>query len=168
MRVGSWMACMAIVVVAAGAGAANASAEVLANESVPFAGSVPSLCPGFPELIAVEGTMHTKTAGSVSQDGDTKSQIETNITGVQGIGMLTLKKYVMNVQSSEMAHTEADPEGGMQATTQQTLILTRQGETGALLTGDDFRLHVIIHLTQNSNGVPTAGKVDLGEEQPCR
>ena len=164
MRVRSWMACMAIVVVAAGAGAANASAETI-NEDVLFTGPFTSSCTG--ETIAMEGTTHIKTTTNSSRDGDTKSQIEMNLTGVRGIGMLTGARYVMNTQSSEMAHAEADPDGNAQMTTEQTIILTRQGETGALLTGDDFRLHVIFHFTV-TKGVPTAVKTDLREREPCR
>lgn len=160
---------MAIVAVAAGAGAANASAETI-NEDFPFRGPVPSSCTG--ETIAMEGTAHLKTTDNSSSDG-IKSQIEMNLTGVKGIGMLTGARYVMNSQSSEMAHAELDPDGNAQMTTEQTFILTRQGETGALLTGDelltgdDFRFHVILHLTV-TKGVPTAVKTDLRERDPCR
>jgi opacity protein-like surface antigen len=145
---------MAIAAVAAGAGAANASAATL-TEDVPVAGSVTNECTG--EAIVIDGTAHLKVTDNSSLAG-TKSQMEWNLTGVKGIAMLTGVRYVMNYQTSEMLHADLDD---AQQTTEHTIILTRQGETvGPLPIGDDFRVHVIIHLTV-TNGVTRADKIDL-------
>jgi hypothetical protein len=50
-------------------------------------------------------------------------------------------------------------------TLEQTINLTRQGENGALVTGDDFRLHAIAHFTV-VNGVTKSDKTDLRAD--CR
>lgn len=144
---------MAIVAVAVGAGATSASAATI-NEDVPIAGLVPNDCTG--EQILIDGTAHLKTTDNSSSDG-TKSQVEMNLTGVKGIAMVTGARYVTNSQTSDMLHADLDD---AQTTMEQTIILNRQGETGALLTGDDFRLHVITHLTV-TNGVTKASKFEL-------
>ena len=160
MRIRRWTACMVVAGVALGTGAATASAETITFD-VPVSGFVTS-CTG--EAVFIEGTMHVKSTGKVSVAG-TKSQTEMNLTGVKGT-TATGVRYVLNQQSSDMQHAEFDVLGNVQATYEQTDILTRQGETGLPMLGDDLRLHLLIHLTINGNGVPTAQKNDLRAE--CR
>ena len=153
MKVRSWLlaiACMA----AAGSGAATASAATTTFD-VPFSGTVVSDCTG--DTVLVTGTMHVKQTDNSSLDS-LKSQIETNLTGAKGTGTLTGARYVMNDQVSDMQH--ADLFGDAQTTMENTTILTRLGESGALVTGDDLRLHVLAHLTV-TNGVTRAQKFDL-------
>jgi hypothetical protein len=94
-----------------------------------------------------------------------KYQLESNLTGVTGTGTISGARYVMNDQTSDMQHADFDPLGNAQQTMEESTTLTRQGESGALLTGDDFRLHVLLHLTV-SNGVPRADSYDLRAD--CR
>ena len=162
MRIRAWTACMAIVAVAAGAGAANASAATI-NFDMPIAGPVENACIFPTETLFIEGTAHFKVTDNSSSDG-IKSQVEMNLTGVKGI-TATGVRYVMNSQTSDVQHAEFDPLGDAQMTMEESTILNRQGETGALLTGDDFRLHVITHLTV-TNGVPKASKYELRAD--CR
>jgi hypothetical protein len=49
-------------------------------------------------------------------------------------------------------------------TTERTHNLTRQGEDGALVDGDDYRFHSIFDMTVNANGVVTVNKFDVREE----
>jgi hypothetical protein len=144
------IACMAAV----GSGAATASAATITFD-VPFSGPVPNDCTG--EVMLVTGTTHFKETGSISPSG-TRAQLESNLTGAKGTGTLTGARYVMNDQTSDMQH--ADLFGDAQTTMENTTILTRQGESGALVTGDDLRLHVLAHLTV-TNGVTRAQKFDL-------
>jgi hypothetical protein len=160
MGIRSWKASLAVAVVALGAGAPNASAETI-NTDVPVSGMVVS-CTG--EEVFIDGTMHVKATGSTSLNG-TKSQIEMNLTGVKGT-TVTGVRYVLNQQVSDMQHAEFDAFGNVQATYEQTDILTRQGETSLFPVGDDLRLHWVVHLTMNSQGVPTSQKNDLRSE--CR
>jgi hypothetical protein len=146
------IACMAAV----GSGAATASAATITFD-VPFSGPVPNDCTG--EVMLVTGTTHFKETGSISPSG-TRAQLESNLTGAKGTGTLTGARYVMNVQTSDMQHAEFDPFGNAQMTMENTTNLTRLGESGALVTGDDVRLHVLAHLTI-SNGVLRAQKFDL-------
>jgi hypothetical protein len=164
MRNRGWTTCLAVVALAAGPGVASASAATI-NFDVPVTGIVENTCTG--DMVAIDGTMHVKQTDNSSLSG-LKSQIETNLTGVRGTavsGPLTGARYVMNDQTSDMQHAEFDPFGNVQATTENTTILTRLGEGGALVTGDDFRLHVLLHLTV-SNGVTRSSKTDLRSE--CR
>lgn len=160
MRIRAWTACMAIVAVSAGAGAASASAATI-TFNAPIDGPVFNECTG--ETIVIDGTAHFKATDNSSSDG-TKSHIEMNFSG-KGIALMTGAQYVMNSQYSDVQHAEFDPKGDAQLTMEETTIFNRQGETGELLVGDDFRLHVIIHLTV-TNGVTKASKVELRAD--CR
>ena len=163
MRVGLWMACMAIAAVMAGAGATSASAATI-TFSQPVSGIMPpNQCNG--EEILFNGTLHIKQTDNSSPTTPIKSQIEMNLTGVTGIGALTGARYIVSDQVSDMLH--ADPDGGdVQQTFKQSMLVTRQGETGALpipSDGDDFRLHWLIHFTA-TNGVPKAQRNELRAE----
>jgi hypothetical protein len=161
MRIRSWTACMAVVAIASGAGAASASAATTTFD-VPVSGAVFNDCTA--EWVAVTGTQHFKFTNNSSLSG-IKSEMESNLIGVKGTGLVTGARYVMNDQTSDMQHAEFDPFGDAQLTMENTTILNRQSETGALLTGDDFRLYVIAHLTV-TNGVTKSDKTDLRAE--CR
>jgi hypothetical protein len=156
MRTRFLAACMAAGVVALGAGAASASADTITFD-MPFSGPVTNDCTG--EVIAISGTMHFKQTSNLSLTGS-KVQLETNFTGAKGT-TITGVRYVMNDQISDMEHTDFDPLGSnQQLTIENSTILTRQGESGALLTGDDSRLHVLTHATV-VDGVAKADKFDL-------
>jgi hypothetical protein len=161
MRIGYRAACVAVAAVTAGACAPSASAETITFD-VPFSGLVPNPCTG--EEMQVTGTQHFKATGSITLSGS-KSQLETNLTGAKGIGVVTGARYVMNDQTSDMQHAEFDPFGNAQMTMENTTIMNRQGEGGALVMGDDWRLHVLTHLTISS-GVTRSDKSDLRAD--CR
>ncbi len=157
MRIRSWTACLAVATVAGAAPNASAATITL---SEPFAGVVPNDCTG--EGFVAQGTVHVKSTDNSSLGG-LKFQVETNLAGVKGTGLITGMRYVMTQQTSDMTHADADD---AQITNEQTIIMTRQGETATLLTpGDDFQLHVITHLTVTNN-VAKATKVDLRAD--CR
>jgi hypothetical protein len=160
MRIRSWTACLAAVAVTAGPGVGNASAETI-NFDTPVAGPVTSECTG--DTFVVNGMAHNKVTTNTSLTGS-KSQIEVNLTGVTAT-TLTGVRYVMSQQSSDMQHADFDPFGSAQITIEETTNLTRQGEGGALVTGDDWRLHAVAHFTI-VNGVVTADKTDLRAD--CR
>jgi hypothetical protein len=160
MRIRSLTACMVVAALTAGASASGALAATITFD-LPVAGEVLNDCTG--ELVTINGTSHNKVTDNSSLSG-LKYQIETNLTGVKGVTAAGVR-YVMNDQTSEMQHAEFDALGNVQLTIEQTTILTRQGESGELLTGDDFRLHVVTHLTV-ANGVPRADGFDLRAD--CR
>jgi hypothetical protein len=111
------------------------------------------------ELVAVAGTEHFKATDNTSLT-DTKSQLEMNLTGASGIGLVSGARYVMNNQTSTMDHQEFDPLGDAQLTMETSTIFNRQGETAGLMAGDDSRLHVLAHLTI-TDGVTKSVKNDL-------
>src|SRR4051812_31167088 len=116
------------------------------------------------EWVVITGTQHVKTTDNSSLAG-LKYQIESNLTGVKGI-TASGARYVMNDQTSDMQHAEFDPFGEAgQVTMENTTIMNRQGENGALIAGDDFRLPVVAHLTV-ANGVAQPDKTDL--QADCR
>jgi hypothetical protein len=160
MRIRHFAAGVTVAVVVLAAHSAGASADTI-NFDVPVSGPVFNSCTG--ETVIIEGTQHMKVTDNSSVDA-LKSQIESNLTGVKGT-TLTGVRYVMNDQTSDMEHADFDPFGNAQLTMENSTILNRQGETGALITGDDFRLHVLTHLTV-TNGVPRAQRSDLRAD--CR
>ncbi len=160
MRIRSSNVFVALVVGAFAVGAAPAAAETT-TFTTQVVGTVFNECTG--EAVAINGTAHTKVTDNSSTNG-LKSQIAMNLTGVQGT-TLTGARYLMNSQTSDMQHAEFDPLGNAQMTFKQTENLTRQGELSGLMGGDDFRLHLLIHLTV-SNGIVRADKYDLRAD--CR
>lgn len=160
MRIRSLSAWMAVAAVAAAAGPAAASAATI-NFDDPVTGGVVNDCTG--EMVFIDGTMHNKVTSNSSLT-TLKSEIEMNLTGVKGT-TATGVRYVMNDQTSDMEHADFDPTGNAQMTVENTTNLTRQGESGALVVGDDFRLHVLTHLTI-ANGAITSEKHDLRAD--CR
>ena len=160
MRTRRMTTLLGVAAVTSALGATGASAATI-NFDVPVTGAVPNDCTG--EMVIIEGTQHVKVTNNSSLLS-IKSQMETNLTGVKG-STATGVRYVMNDQMSDMQHADFDPSGSVQMTVEQTTNLTRQGETGGLLTGDDFRLHVLTHFTV-ANGVPRADRMDLSAD--CR
>jgi hypothetical protein len=155
MRIRPLATGVAIAALAACAGPPSAAAATTTFD-LPIEGAVPNECTG--ETVLISGTQHVKVTDNSSLSG-LKYQIETNLTGVKGTTP-TGVRYVMNDQTSDMQHAEFDPLGSVQQNMEESTVLTRQAETGALLTGDDFRLHVLLHLTV-ANGVPRADQSDL-------
>jgi hypothetical protein len=145
---------MAAVAAATGAGTATASAATVTFD-VPFTAAITSTCTG--ELITVQGTTHTKETNNASLSTPLKYQIEINSSGVQGT-TLSGVRYVMNSQYSEMQHADFDD---AQGTIEQTINLTRQGES--FLLPDDLRFHILTHVTI-VNGVAKADKFDIRDD----
>lgn len=160
MSIRPFAAALALAAAVFGACATRASAETITFD-VPVSGMVTNACTG--ELVVIDGIQHFKVTDNSSLTG-IKSQIESNLTGVKGTA-LTGVRYVMNDQTSDMEHADFDPTGGAQLTMENTTIMNRQGQTSGLLTGDDFRLHALTHLTV-ANGVPRADSSDLSSD--CR
>jgi hypothetical protein len=158
MRLRLWAAGIAVVTLGLGPAAANA--ETL-TEDFPVSAVITSSCTG--EMIAIEGTLHFKQTNNSTATG-TKSQIEVNATGVKGTTLAPVMgvRYVSNEQMSDMQHADLD---SAQVTVENTVLLTRAGETGTFLQGDDLRFHMIAHLTF-SNGMMRVEKVDMRDE--CR
>jgi hypothetical protein len=160
MSIRPFAAAVTVAAAVFGACATRASADTITFD-VPVSGMVTNECTG--ELVAIAGTEHFKVTDNSSLSG-IKSQMEMNLTGVKGTS-LTGVRYVMNDQTSDIEHADFDPTGGAQLTMENTTIMNRQGETSGLLTGDDFRLHVLTHLTV-AQGVPRADSWDLNSD--CR
>jgi hypothetical protein len=120
-----------------------------------------SSCTG--DSFVASGTSHFKTTFDPTVVGGLKYQIEINTTGVKGT-TLSGVQYVANDQISEMNHSDADD---AQFTSEQTIIMTRQGETAGLApgTGDDLRFKFLAHLTV-TNGTPTANQFEFRSD--CR
>jgi|SRR5919108_2380185 hypothetical protein len=155
MRIRSWTTGLAIATLAVAA--PGASAETV-TFSEPFEVTVLNNCLVVPEPVLIQGTLHIKSTGTLTLDG-LKSQVEVNTSGVTGTAPFDVK-YTMNSQSSDMQHASDDD---AQQTFEQTLNMTRQGETGTFVMGDDARFHMIVHLT-TVNNVTKASQLEIRDD----
>lgn len=143
--------------------ATSASADST-SYSMPFTSEATS-CTGEPLLMT--GTIHLRTTFNQSTAGTILIGQEANLSGVKGTGMMSGVRYVMNRQFTDFSRSSAVPTGGFSSTFEFKELLTRQGESGTLVLGDDFYARILVHLTANANGVPTATKVEFPEAE-CR
>jgi hypothetical protein len=156
MRTRSWAACLGVAILAALAPSASALTD---TDSVPFTATMSSECTG--DSFVAQGRAHFKFTASPTVAGGIKYQFEINTTGVTGRTLAGIQ-YVANDQTSEMNHSDSDD---AQFTSEQTILMTRQGETAGLTTGDDLRFKFLVHLTV-TNGTPTASQFEFRSE--CR
>jgi hypothetical protein len=157
-RCGVILALLCCAFVASG----TALADTVVNQTIPFTGTSYNDCTD--ELVAVEGQLHIVTRTSVSG-----SRVHTGVamhsTGVKGTALVSGARYVeMDVENQETNFsTDFAPS---EFTYERTHNLTRLGEDGSFVSGDDLRVHVIAHMTVNANGTVTANKTDTDIE--CR
>lgn len=139
--------------------ASPSSAEVIENESVPFDGlQVPNPCNG--ELLTLEGSMHSVSRVTVSDDGSVIVGLSFNSHGVTATSTVSLPdespaKYVTDetVEQTFIVHSD----GPTVQTTTWNFEFIRTGEDGDLVCcGDDFKLHVTFHVTFLPDGTATA------------
>ncbi len=140
---------------------AAAGATTTLNQTIPFTTTAFNQCTD--ELVAVRGNLHTTSRLTVSGDR-IHTGVTVHFTGVRGTtpaGALYTMMDVENQQSN--FSTDFAPS---EFTAERTMNLTRLGEDGAFVDGDDLRVHVIAHMTVNANGVITADKFDARAD--CR
>jgi hypothetical protein len=138
----------AVIGLALPAAASAESVRETENIIVPIAGTVPNPCTG--EAVAVTGYLHLQ-AGVTFTDGVlTHSEVHVNLQGVSGVALVTGARYADSENSNEVMNFNP-PQS--EETTELTTNLVRQGES---VTMDDFHSKLLIHVTINANGVPTA------------
>jgi len=136
-------------------------AETIVNQTVPFSGSAFNSCTD--ELVAITGNLHTTTRTTVSGNR-IHIGVTVHMTGVKGTTLEGARYAEMDVQNQETNFsTDSAP---AEFTSERTMILTRLGEDGRFVAGDDFHLHVIAHMTVNANGIVTVDKTDTSID--CR
>jgi hypothetical protein len=163
VRIRSRAAASAAAMLACGiiAATANAAATTLAE---PFVTEMIS-CTGEP--VVLEGTIHTKTTVNLPPSGGGMTSTEINLSGVTGTGMLSGARYVDSRQYTETSRFSPDPTGGSTGTVEFSEVLNRQGEDGLLVVGDDLHARLLVHVTFNASGNPTATKVEAPPPE-CR
>lgn len=136
-------------------------AETIVNQTIPFSGSAFNACTD--ELVTITGNVHTTTRVTVSGDRIHEG-VTVHITGVEGTTLTGVRYVEMDVSNQETNFsTDFAPS---EFTAERTMNLTRLGEDGTFVAGDDLRVHVIAHMTVNADGGITADKVD--ESIECR
>ena len=137
------------------AAAAIAVAATTVNQTIPVATGAYNSCTD--ELVAVEGNLHTTSRTTVS-GGRVHIGVTYHFTGVNGTTPLGARYVMMDVQNYQTNFsTDFAPS---EETAQRTMNLTRLGEDGSFVDGDDLRVHVIAHVTVNPNGLITADKTE--------
>lgn len=134
--------------------AATALAETTVNQTFPFSGMAYNQCAD--EFIVIEGNQHTTTRLHTSDDGRLHFQMKDHMTGVKGTALMSGARYAM----MDVVNTQSNSTGFApgESTFERTHILTRLGEDGSFVLGDDLRVHTIVHVTINANGAMTADK----------
>ena len=153
-----WLVAGCTLVVAA----ATASAGTVFNQTTPYLNTSYSMCTN--EDVLVQGRMQMLIRSETSGDRQ-HFGADVHLTGLKGTGVISGDQYVeSDVQNTQQNITFSGPQ---EFTAEQTTNLTHLGETQVLgIGGDDFRYHLIVHVTLNANGVPTAQKDDSRVE--CR
>lgn len=133
--------------------AATTLAETTVNQTFPFMATAYNECTD--EFIAVEGNLHMTTRLHTSGDRLHFGMTE-HMTGVKGTAMGSGARYTM----MDVVNTQSNSTGfaPSESTFERTHNLTRLGEDGSFVPGDDLRVHTIVHITMNANGVVTADK----------
>jgi hypothetical protein len=144
--------------------AAAAFAETIVNQKMQFTGASINECPDPDELVLVEGTIHTTSHVTVSGNR-THTSVDVHTTGVQGTALVTGARYVEMEINNQQENVSSDFTP-FEFTSERTHNLTRLGEDGTFELGDDLRVHHIIHMTVNANGILTADKDEITIE--CR
>ena len=127
------------------------TAGAAVTTSTPFTGSTLNTCTG--ELVNYAGVQHTTTR--VSTNGDRMHfGITEHLSGVTAT-TVTGARYAMTATQTGSSNFESDG-APSEFTSARTLILTRLGEDGSFIAGDDLRLHVVAHMTVSANGQITA------------
>jgi hypothetical protein len=142
--------------VCAGAGAAETRTAISQMFTNPCTG----------EMFVAQGTLTMRSDFRVGSDGRLHETFHFNLHGTTAKGVITGAKYVVQEQVNQGINADADAA----PSTQHHIFkqhYVRAGETGELLEEDDFYLWFHIHLTINSNGVPTSMKLETAEDV-CR
>ncbi|MDQ3379965.1 MAG: hypothetical protein M3546_06545 [Actinomycetota bacterium] len=141
--------------------AATAAAGTTLNQSIPFTSVAYNSCTE--EFVAVEGNLHTTSRVTLSGDR-VHIGVTSHFTGVKGTTTSGARYTMMDVENQQTNFsTNFAPS---EFTAERTMNLTRLGEDGTFVDGDDLRVHVIAHMTVNANGFVTADKLDARSD--CR
>jgi hypothetical protein len=100
------------------------------------------------ETVFLSGEAHVVVHGTIDADGGVHLMSEENFAGVRGVGTETGALYVATDSKRELFDGRAG--GARGETIERSALLIAQGAL------PDAEGHVIIHMTSNANGVPTA------------
>jgi hypothetical protein len=103
---------------------------------------------------------------TIGADGRVHQRWHASLHAMTAKGVITGAKYVVQEAINEGLNADADaaPSTGRFIFKQHYI---RSGELGGLVEDDDFYLWFHIHMTINSNGVPTVTKIESAEDT-CR
>jgi hypothetical protein len=154
---------LAAVVFAGGAliGATGAAAGPAVSDTTPITYAGFNSCAG--EAFTGTGNVHFLTNENVSASGVLQSHVNVRIDGLQAVGALSGKKYVVqDTFNHEFVFSKAAED-----TFDLTAHFVRVGEDGTLILGDDFYEYLRTHITTNATGTVTAFSVQMSDA-PCQ
>ena len=106
--------------------------------------------------------MHTTSHVTLSGDR-IHTSVDVRMTGVKGTALVSGARYVA-MEVNNQQHSFSLDGAPTDFTDVLSHHLTRLGEHGTFIEGDDLRFHSIIHMTVNANGVVTADKSEFRDE----
>jgi hypothetical protein len=147
--------------VAALVGATGAAAGPAASETIPITYTGTNTCTG--EAFTGTGDSHFLVSENVSASGVVQYHLDTHIDGLQAVGLVSGKRYVVqDTFDHEFVFSNASED-----TFDITAHFVRVGEDGTLILGDDFYEYLRTHITANANGAVTALSVRTSDA-PCQ
>jgi hypothetical protein len=136
-----------------GTGTTTAFAELFFNS-----------CTG--EWFVAEGTVKTSVDATIGTDGRVHERWHVNLQARTAKGVITGVKYIAQQSLNQGLNADIDA-----APSTQHYIFkehyVRAGEDGTLFEDDDFYLYFHMHVTINSNGVPTVERIET-DDDVCR
>jgi hypothetical protein len=137
------------------------SADVTFNSNEPYMETAFNSCTE--ESVDLEGTVHTVVRFSVS-NGRTHMGGSSSFSALKGIALPSGARYVETKIENLGGNFDSDDFAPAETTTETIQILTRLGEDGTFVDGDDLRVHISAHMTVNANGTVTADHTDSSVE----
>lgn len=150
------VAVVGLTVLLALALAAAIRADVIVQTDEPYAETTLNDCTG--EAVDLVGKVHTVLRVGVSGSGSTHYGGSTEFSALKGTTLdgaryveTKIENFGGNIDSDFMPY---------ETTTETLQILTRLGEDGSFVTGDDLRVHISAHVVVNANGTTTVDRAD--------
>jgi hypothetical protein len=126
--------------------AAAQATTVTTNETLPFTGSATNPCNG--DAITFSGQIHITNHVTTSSSGGNHIRMHVNYQGVSGTGTPSGANYNVVTSQNETRNDNVGPQ--TETTITQVINLIAQGAV------PNSKLHVVLHVTVNANGVTTS------------
>ena len=146
-RLGAAFLLLTFAVVTSNPSPASAQATTITtNETLPFSGSAVNPCNG--DAVTFSGQIHVTNHVTTDSSGGSHFRTHVNYQSVSGTGTPSGAQYNVRTTQNETRNDNTAPQ--TETTIIQVFNLIAQG------TVPNAKLHVVLHITINANGVTTS------------